>query len=351
MNLSRILFSTILLMVIFGCQQAQIKPPEPVKVEDVSLNSIAQQQRQIAHAVSLLEKGKNTTATHLINEVLVFNPEHSTALILKQQLEKKPNKIFDTRRYTQYKVKAGDSLGKIAAKWLGNSLYFVGLARLNDITNPSLLTPGLKIKIPVTSNSQIVIEEKKRSKANLAKLEKYRKDKLFVAGLRQSENMFFINRDRREQFQLQQQLLDEYAKTPRTISDRKNFIATVTNLKKKSAKSKQKKMYQGAINQQTRFMLMDQAVLLYESDEYKKASDKLASAKKINRDQLPQRIAKVENSLINKLHEQAILFYKNHTLDKALELWNLIIQLQPEHKLANTYSERARKLLKRLEQY
>ena len=49
---------------------------------------------------------------------------------------------------TVYTVKAGDSLSKIAERYYGDPMEYKKLAHYNNISNPDLIQPGQKIRIP-----------------------------------------------------------------------------------------------------------------------------------------------------------------------------------------------------------
>ena len=49
---------------------------------------------------------------------------------------------------TVYTVKEGDSLSKIAEKYYGDAMQYKKIAHYNNISNPDLIHPGQKIRIP-----------------------------------------------------------------------------------------------------------------------------------------------------------------------------------------------------------
>ena len=49
---------------------------------------------------------------------------------------------------TVYTVKAGDSLSAIAQKYYGDPMEYKKIAHYNNISNPDLIHPGQKIRIP-----------------------------------------------------------------------------------------------------------------------------------------------------------------------------------------------------------
>lgn len=350
-NSLKLLICTFFLLLICGCQ---ITPQTGQKagVDDLSIKSIARQNEQINAAIHLLEKGDTSTAQKMINEVLLHNPKHPTAKMLKRQLNVNAAKIFKTKRTTKYKVKQGDTLGKIAQDWLGNSLYFVSLAKLNKIARPNALQPGKTIIIPVTQESDLAVKERRRSAANIKLLKQYRNDKRFYKGLDKSNTLFVVPVDLEKLFHEQQLMLDSLAERSVSLTDRATMLKRVTELSNKSRNTQQKSLYQRFINAQNRLLFLDEAVLLFEDESYSEAAERLINAKNIDAKMDKETIVfRVEKELLNKLHEQAVVLYRNHALKDALNRWSLILQLDPQNQLAQKYTERTNKLLKKLNQY
>ena len=213
--------------------------------EEKNLTSPTEQNEQIEQALSLLENGDTIKAAEIINEIISYNPKHKTALLLKNQLELGATDFFISQRYTNYEVKQGDTLGKIAQKLLGNSLYFVSLAKLNNIKKPSLLQPGMSIKVPLIATSKVIIKENNRSLANLKLLEEYRLKKNFIKGLQKSNSLFVIKQHSDRLLEIQQKLLEGFEDTAKSISERKEIIREAEKLITTSRNEAQKKTLPG----------------------------------------------------------------------------------------------------------
>lgn len=347
-------FITILscLLLISGCQMLGEKATDKPRVEDLSLDSLANQNKQINQSIHLLEKGNFSEAENIIREVLKYNNSHPTANLLLDQLTLPAAKIFKTQRTANYQIKGGDSLGIIAEKWLGNSLYFVSLARLNNIKKPIALQKNTIIKIPVTTQSELAQKERRRSKANIGLLKQYRSTKDYYKGLNKANRLFIIDTDLEKLLHEQQLTLDALIKSTASLSDRSKMLAKVTELSKQSRNDEQRALYQRFIKTQNRVLFLDEATLLFEDQSYAEAAQKLVNAKKIDdRINKETSVFRMEKLLLNKLHEQAVVLYRNHSLRQALDRWSLILQLDPTNELAKKYTQRTNKLLKKLNQY
>ncbi len=335
------------LSLLFACQS---KPPsDRVEVDDLNLQNVDNQNKAIKIAISQLEVGKVLDAEIIINQVLRVNPSHVTATLLKNQLNTPPKQLFKTSRTTQYKIKSGDTLGSIAKEWLGNSIYFVSLAKLNHLKNPKKLRPGKIIKIPVTKNSPLVKKEKRRSQANLRLLQKYSDNHHYVKALKRMTNIFILQSDYKKLVKLQNKILTEYSQSKVTVPERHKMILQVKQIAKNSKRAILNKSFKRFHQQQLNAVLLDEFMLLFEAKSYDKAAEKLIRAIKIkpNLEQSSDYFS-TQQLLVDKLHEKAILLRKNQQLQQAVDSWELILKIQPKNDLALKYYHRTKRLLERL---
>ncbi len=339
---------------LFACQT---KPPAPsagVLIDDLNFQNIETQNNAIKTAINQLELGKRLKAEILINQVLRATPSHPTAKLLKKQLTTEPKFIFNTSRTTQYIIKPGDSLGSIAKQWLGNALYFVSLAQFNNIKNSTQIQLGQLIKIPVMKNSPLVSKENRRSRANLALLTKYNDEKRYLKSIMRMTKIFIVEKDHPKLLALQTSTLTKLAASKVSISERVKMIEQIENISNHSKRSFLDANFDQFIQQQLLSVLLDEFVLLFEANSFQSAANKLAKAKQIIQSQHSEKkqpstyYYRTEKLLINKLHEQAILLRKNQQLQKAANIWELILKIQPDNDLALKYFHRTNRLLERL---
>ena len=346
------LFILVISGLLVSCQLADKSSKDRPQVRDISVEALENQNLQIDRAVALLEKGQEQKARLLIDEVLILNAQHPTATLLNRQLNEPVEKIFSTKKTFRYTVKNGDSLGRIANRWLGNSLYFVSIAKLNGIKNPSRVSPGVQLKIPLTQTGQSILKQNDRSTANVKLLAQYRQKAQLLAGLKKANTLFVLDKDLKKLYHEQQLLLDEYAKKSEQLFDKKHMLKNVSEISESARNQQQKDIYRRFIKAQHRLLVIQESQSLFESQEYLEAAKKLVEAKSLDKNVTRQTsIFRMESLLINKLHEQAIVFYRNHSLEKALGRWDLILKLNPDHALAGKYKVRTEKLLQKLDQY
>lgn len=353
---SRHLVFALLLCLLFACQTKDSGIVKPAPVKDLTLNTLPQQNREIRKVITLLEKGYTELAIELINDVLSVNKNHKIANFLKQQLSEPASELFKTKKFINYKVKRGDTLGGIAQKWLGDPMYFVSLAKLNGIKSPTLLESGTIIKIPDTSTSKPVNEDLPRSQQNLTLLEEHLSNKDYLNGLKKIHSLFIIKKHQAKLTEITNQLLTGYAESALTESDLELLINECQTLLDASKDTKQKSIFQTCIQQQQQTLFVRQANLFFNENNYTGSAGKLIQAKDIDRElkvesTILNSVNKLEHGLVDKLHEQAIIHFRNQELDDALKLWVLISQLQPDNELALKYIERTNILINKLNKY
>lgn len=342
---------SMILSLLFACVNKPLVSSDSVVVDDLSLEKINNQNKAINTAITKLENGKNYEAKLIIRQVLNINQNHSTARLLERQLTLPAKSIFKTTRFTEYKVRSGDTLSRIASTWLGNSIYFVSLAILNKIDNPTKITPGLLLKIPVIKTSPMVVKEKRRSRANLNLLKRYKVKKQYIRSLRRMSSIYIDQSHHTELVELQKQLLDLLAVSRVSISERHKMVDQVEAISTTSKRKILANNFRQFIKQQRHIVLLDEFVLLFDDKSYYESAEKLIEAKKIKSIQKQSsQILKMEDSLIDRLHENAIILRKDQRLDQAVRTWKTIIQIQPNNKLAIKYYKRTNKLLERLKE-
>jgi tetratricopeptide (TPR) repeat protein len=94
-----------------------------------------------------LQHGDEDTARPLLQQALVLEPNHKNAAVLLSQLGADPVAMLGKEKFS-YKVQPGDTLSRIARRFLGEPLKFYVLARYNKIPISDRLEAGQVIDIP-----------------------------------------------------------------------------------------------------------------------------------------------------------------------------------------------------------
>jgi tetratricopeptide (TPR) repeat protein len=98
-------------------------------------------------AVELLELGNEDQALAEIQRALQADPGNRLAQSLLRQIQTDPQTLLG-REHFSYRVQPGESLSRIAGRFLNDIHLFYALARYNDIRVPRQLQGGQLIKVP-----------------------------------------------------------------------------------------------------------------------------------------------------------------------------------------------------------
>ena len=98
-------------------------------------------------AMVLLDRGQVAEARFNLECALEQEPRAPRAMLLVEQLDADPVDYLGRQNFL-YTVQPGESLSRLARRFLGNPLKFVALARYNDIAVPADVQAGQRIRIP-----------------------------------------------------------------------------------------------------------------------------------------------------------------------------------------------------------
>jgi tetratricopeptide (TPR) repeat protein len=98
-------------------------------------------------AVDLLETGNEEQAAADLKRALGLDPSNKLAQSLNRQMTEDPVARFGRESFP-YVVKSGDTLSRIAGRFLGDIYLFHALARYNNIKVPRQVGEGQTLRIP-----------------------------------------------------------------------------------------------------------------------------------------------------------------------------------------------------------
>lgn len=165
LKLGGLLSSGVLMFVLAGCAQLP-QSGDGAAGKDARADELSSQDANDATDASaspaplmilksiirLIEAGQTDAAQRALKTYLAKDPKNAVALSLQQQLTVNPV-VYLGKPVARYTVQSGDTLGGIAAKFLGNPLKFVILGRYNQISRVKDLRVGQVLKLPVKLNA------------------------------------------------------------------------------------------------------------------------------------------------------------------------------------------------------
>ena len=119
-------------------------PEAPVNLPPLPPQQVA---KAVSNAIELLEAGSEDQASIELQRVLQTEPGHKLAQNLLRQIKDDPVAMLGRESFS-YRVQPGESLSKIAGRFLNDVHQFYVLARYNDIKVPRQLAGGQMIRVP-----------------------------------------------------------------------------------------------------------------------------------------------------------------------------------------------------------
>ncbi|MCB1910157.1 MAG: LysM peptidoglycan-binding domain-containing protein [Rhodocyclaceae bacterium] len=131
-----------------AAEPSQEAAPEELPPPKIATPAEQQQAQRVALKVAdLLEAGRIEEARVEIERALEIDPANALAESFLQQLTVDPLEVLGSESFA-YTVKPGESLSKIAGRFMGDIFQFYILARYNGIEVPRRVPAGQVIRIP-----------------------------------------------------------------------------------------------------------------------------------------------------------------------------------------------------------
>jgi len=252
--------------------------------------------------INFYRRGRIRDARREFLLALAYDQDHVLALeYLKTKLQRS---VFKT-----YSVQSGDTVKKIAVKEFGDPKKYILITSFNDVDSSRELSAGTLLQIPVLGTDFLV---KKESTQNIAKYD------AIPTGPSRSKNNLATTTSSKNVSQEVVRSTDE--KQSETTGDLANYL---------------------------------QAKKFLERGEYEKAYKLLLSLNIDFRD-VRQLKASTEVFLQQEAdahYRKGISYFLSENLDKAIEEWEEVLRLRPNHLKAQKDLKNARKMQERVEGY
>lgn len=298
----------------------------------------------INQALEEMQAGRGAAATELLNEILAEHPGHRLAARLLEQIETPPEELLG-EQYREVEVAAGESLSLIAERHLGDALLFFALARYNGIERPRDLEVGQMLRVPADS-AMVEPEPEPVVQPPVA-----RARELLAAGMDSAALDVLLDASRSEAG-------DRLVETAALgVADRElegsDVAAAVTVLERadeylgplEPAHPVQRKLQEAR---------MHMALALGDSARERGDLDAAWQYYSQARGMVPEFDLEISASaalaghLREAFHEQALKAWRARDVDRAIELWERVREIDPGFAPAQVYLERARELRERL---
>lgn len=326
--------------------------------------------QRFSKALEKLENGEEEQALAELNAYLISVPNSNSAKNLVAQITTESNQYFPEENFI-VNLKSGASLSTLANKYLGSALKFYALAKYNNIANPSRVNIGQDIKIPLTQ-----LARSQRDKDNALALEVLSMEneqpgvdsaipdeaKNVIEGTEEPAELGAVLaeipvapvetaesalKDLKELTKNK-----DYAAAIEKVSTLSTFgqfnnvsrelaIATYTGRAKEIAE-------ENNVLAATYYAKAGQLNLIKEESFAAFENFKMATDLDDKNDQAMEEMLFLQKEISDKYHREASSAFRRQELDLAIQNWDMVLKVNPDHSSAKLYRAQALELKEKL---
>ncbi|PKI02963.1 LysM peptidoglycan-binding domain-containing protein [Glaciecola sp. 33A] len=331
--------------------------------------------QRFSSALEKLENGEEGPALAELEAYLIEVPSSNSARSLVEQISTDSSQYFPSEHFN-VNLTSGVSLSTLAKKYLGSPLKFYALAKYNNISNPSRVNIGQEIKIPLTQLAQA-----QRDKDNSLELET----------LAETNEQSFDELAMREKSSDALDDTSDSVDLPENVSVLADVIPIAPKETAESILNDLQDLIQNndftvAIEKLTRLKTFGQfntlgrelAIAAYtgrakeiaETDNLLAATYyaqvgqlklleeetfaafenfRMATDLDENNDQAMEEMLVLQKEIADKYHREASSAFRRQELDLAIEKWDMVLTVNPNHSSAKLYRVQALELKEKLD--
>lgn len=349
---------------------------EPGNRQEVPQFAVLTANDRVQNAITLLNAGDEQRAEKELADALVIEPNNRSARKLMQQLHESPTDFFTEEQTFEYVLKPNETLFSVAEKFLEDPLDFYMLAKLNDIKYPNSLVSGKRLIIPgenllleQDSDEQSLIPQADSQEAPHADTESVKnEDDIKI----ERAKVYFTEHRYQEAIELltpyaNKKPVSKFAPLRELLA--KSYEALVTGMIKKGNLLDAQAALESSVEalpgnkplkeQLTNVRNARESERLYrlgvqesQTGKQDQAIKTFAKALQLNpeHEQAKKQIIDLRLTVVENYHKQAMVLYRKQELSKAIEIWDMVLQLDPDYGLAKQYRARALELKRKIEQ-
>lgn len=344
------LLATLVVFSLAGCQLLEPRPDAEPSEEPVPEKPVAEPEEPaptLARAIDLLQDGKSSEAEEML-QALDDEDGGSVARRLLDQIRQPPESLLG-EEFIEITVDAGDSLSGLAAEYVGDSLMFFALARLNDIERPRLLQPGTTLRVPApVAGKDDEPREQGLEVAAAQMMSEGRSDQAFPLLLSAARAGSLDDAG-------MQQLVESSAEVAaRAISEHQLEDArrVLDAVQIWAGRAPDPGPYQRQRRRLDARLTLEAAREARSRGEREMERELLVAAlvSDPELDQAARALDETEAFLVERYHDRALRAWRDQEVREAASLWERVLEIDPEFEPAAVYLERAKTILRRLEE-
>lgn len=308
-------------------------------------------------ALDELQAGTPEKARPTLERLLVVDPGNAVGKNLLQQLSADPIETLGKESF-QYKTQSGDTLSRIAKRFLGDPYKFYILARYNDIQVPGHLEAGQSIKVPGKRPARSAAEpgvaaqaEPDTSDLKLLEAKKLYASNRFQDAINMLEASF---REDGASAELRDFLITVYVDYSATLANAGQLADAKSLINKALAAypdNRRLKTQADVLARQVNVEQTYQAGLAaIKTAAWGKAHDSFVTvlASKPDHQGAKVKLQEIRPQVIEYYHRNATKAYRKQNMDEAISNWDKVLELDPQNSLAKSNRARAVELKERL---
>lgn len=387
-------------------QPEQIEePPLPLPTDSLSPS------QRLSKALKQLQQGDYENARNQLNWALLEKPDLSIASKLLEQMDADPFEYLGLKNF-DYDVQSGDSLSLLAKGFLNDPLKFVILARYNKLDNPSKLAPGQRIQIPGEKRKIKRPKHKAKPRHVESTETKTTAEKQPAVSVQETaapkvtEQMqtpaatitpaLETEETTAEPVEADSPNIDQILESAKKLQHENDLPAAIYLLESENKRQPQSEEIRSLLanyyNEHADHLIaqndltiaratLEKLIILDTSDknainklifvedriEAQKLLEKANTQQQNNKPEeayqtykqvltydpnnltAKEQQLKVRNQLTDSYHRQAMQLFRKQELDEAIDFWNKILELDPNHSLAPGYKARALEMKQQLQ--
>ena len=360
-----------LLALLPGCQifEPRWEPQEPPKPPDepVEVPTAAEPESDFARAIDLLQDGRLQEAESILSRLQEQRPASKVIGALLEQIRKPADALLPPPYRTVF-VDPGQTLSEIAAEELGDPLMFVALARLNEIEVPERLAVGDTLRVPETVGEAGEVDEADETEASPVPAPPEPERELSADDVETVAEYLVLSG---QPGQARRMLIDLIGQRDAPMSSRRMLaaltLAEAERLRAAGAPDAAREVLAQtlevlddresfadliAMRQRLRVdALLEQARAAREQQNLLEAHEIARRAARLApEDAVAGALAyELRQEIIDRYHNDALVAWRDRDVDRAIRLWQTLLDSVPDFEPAQVYLERAKQLRRRLD--
>jgi tetratricopeptide (TPR) repeat protein len=323
-----------------------LPPPEPVVVETRTSKEL------FVQAIEELQAGAPDKAKLTLNRLLAIDPDHAEGNKLLPQLDAVPAEILD-KEYFQYKTQSGDTLSRIAKRFLNDPYKFYILAKYNDIDVPGHLEVGKTIKIPGKRPLNVPVAHDGEADTS----EKLSEAKALYESKRYQDAINLLEATLREDgasAELREFLITVYVDYSAALAGSGHLADAKTLIAKELVAYPDNRRLRNQAELLARQVNVEHAyqtgLAAIKSGNWGKAYDSFVTVLEAipAHQEAKARLKEIRPKVIEYFHRNATQAYRKQNMDAAISNWDKVLEIDPQNSLAKSNRARAIELKEHL---